>query len=265
MGFKNEDMKSGVLVYTVLCGILSAVLLCSCQSNAPVTSNSSKLLLEKSRKIKALGEASSTRRARRQDSLSERIKQQEYLTRLSDTSLVNIKQLASGIVLDLKYATVDNFLKTAVYPCAKCYVRGAVAKALLKVNEELARVGYTLQFYDCYRPHDVQKKMWKIVSDPGYVADPKGGSVHNKGAAVDVTLVRLNGAAVDMGTPFDYFGKKAHHSYRKLSKDVLNHRKILRKVMEKYGFGTIRKEWWHYNFKKTRKQFKMSNFVWECE
>jgi D-alanyl-D-alanine dipeptidase len=139
-----------------------------------------------------------------------------------------------------------------------------VAEALVKANDELLSKGYRIKFFDCYRPYSVQKKMWKIFPNPGYVADPKGGSIHNRGAAVDITLVRSAGGRVDMGTKFDHFGKEAHHSYTALSKTVLGNRKLLRETMEKHGFKIIRTEWWHYNFK-SKTRFKISDFRWECE
>ncbi|GAA3510000.1 M15 family metallopeptidase [Aquimarina addita] len=186
------------------------------------------------------------------------------LDTISDSDFVNIEEYSGDFMLDMKYATPDNFLKEAVYDCAKCYIRVPVAKALLKANDTLMKLGYRLRFFDCYRPYSVQKKMWKIFPNPGYVADPKGGSIHNKGAAVDISLVTLDGSSIDMGTEFDFFGKEAHHSYTKLSAEVLAHRKLLKTIMENHGFKTIRTEWWHYNFTAGRK-FRISDFRWECE
>ncbi|KAA1242402.1 M15 family metallopeptidase [Aquimarina sp. RZ0] len=182
---------------------------------------------------------------------------------IDDNEFVNIETLSSYFILDMKYATDDNFLKKAVYSCEKCYVRGIVAKALIEANRDFRKQGYRMKLFDCYRPHSVQKKMWEIFPNPGYVADPKGGSIHNKGAAVDITLTDQNGNELSMGTAFDHFGKEAHHSYSNLPEKVIANRKILRKTMEKYGFSIIRTEWWHYNFK--GKKFKISNFTWECD
>nr|WP_148639188.1 M15 family metallopeptidase [Aquimarina longa] len=183
---------------------------------------------------------------------------------VNEEDFVNIEDISSDFILDMKYATSDNFLKEKVYSCAKCYVRKKVAEALVKANNDLLNQGYRIKLFDCYRPYSVQKKMWKIFPNPGYVADPKGGSIHNRGAAVDITLVRSAGGHVDMGTDFDYFGKEAHHSYNKFSKTVLGNRKLLRETMEKHGFKIIRTEWWHYNFK-SKTRFKISDFRWECE
>lgn len=181
-----------------------------------------------------------------------------------EINFVNIENISQDFVLDMKYATKDNFLKEKVYSCAKCFVRDEVADALIEANKDFMKLGYKIKFFDCYRPHSVQKKMWKIFPNPGYVADPKGGSIHNKGAAVDITLVKLDGSEVDMGTAFDHFGKEAHHAYRNLSETVLKNRKILRETMNKHGFRTIRTEWWHYNYKSSLK-YKISDFTWECK
>lgn len=181
-----------------------------------------------------------------------------------DGEFINIEEISKEFLLDIKYATTDNFLKKAVYSCPQCYVRGIVAKALLQANADFIKQGYRIKFYDCYRPYSVQKKMWKIFPKPGYVADPKGGSVHNRGAAVDITLTDIEGNEVDMGSPFDHFGKESHHAYLQLPKEVIANRKLLRSVMEKHGFSTIRAEWWHYNFK-SRSGFEISDFRWLCE
>ncbi|MDY8134717.1 M15 family metallopeptidase [Aquimarina sp. 2201CG5-10] len=201
---------------------------------------------------------------KRQKEFDAYAEKQSLLDAIKDNDFVNIEELSNYFILDMKYATSDNFLKEAVYSCARCYVRGAVAKALIKANKDFMKQGYRIKLFDCYRPHSVQKKMWKIVPDPGYVANPKGGSVHNRGAALDITLTNLRGKELDMGTPFDHFGKEASHSYTKLSKEVIANRKLLRGTMEKYGFKTIRTEWWHYNFH-TGKKFKISDFRWKCD
>lgn len=225
-------------------------------------------LLEKSKALQARGEKVERSMLRKKDSL-EMLMGTDSESSIQNVSIngegfVNIEEMSDEFVLDMKYATSDNFLKEKVYSCAKCYVRAEVAEALIKVNNELLSQGYRIKFFDCYRPYSVQKKMWKIFPNPGYVADPKGGSIHNKGAAVDITLVRSAGGHVDMGTDFDHFGKEAHHSYSALSRTVLGNRKLLREAMEKYGFKTIRTEWWHYNFIGSGK-FKISDYRWKCE
>jgi D-alanyl-D-alanine dipeptidase len=106
--------------------------------------------------------------------------------------------------------------------------------------------------------------MWEIVSNPEYVADPKKGSIHNRGGAVDISLVDINGKEVDMGTSFDFFGIQASHNFKQLSKEILSKRTYLKKVMIKNGFNSFDSEWWHYNLKAGLKD-KVANQKWKCD
>ncbi len=182
---------------------------------------------------------------------------------VNDTLFVRIDSLSNDFVYDMKYATLDNFLNEKVYNCSECYTRLIVAKNLIEANKDFMKLGYKIKFYDCYRPLDIQKKMWKIVPDSRYVANPEKGSIHNRGGAVDITLVDKNGVELDMGTTFDHFGIEASHNYKKLSKQVLKNRKLLKKIMQKHHFKMLETEWWHYNFD-TAVKYKVSNFNWEC-
>jgi D-alanyl-D-alanine dipeptidase len=134
---------------------------------------------------------------------------------------------------------------------------------LVKVQQSLAGKGYRIKLYDCYRPLDIQKRMWKIMPDDRYVGNPYGnGSVHNKGAAVDLTLVDAQGQELDMGTSFDHFGREAHHAYKNLAPQVLQNRKLLKQSMENGGFLPITSEWWHYFYKNNR--YSIGNFKPSC-
>ncbi|THD66743.1 peptidase M15 [Robertkochia marina] len=189
---------------------------------------------------------------------------QPDLQSLPDTSFVRLADYSRDFVYDMKYATTDNFLEKQVYECDECYTRVNTAKALIAVNKAFMEKGYRIKFYDCYRPHSVQKKMWEIYPNPIYVADPAKGSIHNKGGAVDITLVDMEDNELNMGTPFDFFGKKAHHAFGDLPEDVLNNRKVLKETMEAYGFNAITSEWWHYNYGPTL-NYEVADFVWHCE
>ncbi|WP_158730526.1 MULTISPECIES: M15 family metallopeptidase [unclassified Flavobacterium] len=184
--------------------------------------------------------------------------------KVNDTTFVNLKTYSDAFVYDMKYATDDNFLKAKVYDCSECFLRLKTVKALIKANTKLAQKGCKIKIYDCYRPLDIQKKMWEIVPNPKYVANPKTGSIHNRGGAVDISLVTLQGEAVDMGTDFDFFGEKASHLYQDLPKNVLQNRKLLKSVMISAGFNSFDSEWWHYNLKAGLKN-PVSNIKWECE
>lgn len=177
---------------------------------------------------------------------------------------VLLRSLSNDFVFDMKYATPDNFLKQAVYDCGECYLRKSTAKALVKANEEFKSLGYRIKLFDCYRPLSVQKKMWKILPGTHYVANPAKGSKHNRGAAVDLTLVDAQGKELDMGTPFDFFGKKAHQTCTTLPKKVLENRKLLKDVLNKYNFKSIFSEWWHYEYR-PEMQSKVEDFQWQCK
>jgi D-alanyl-D-alanine dipeptidase len=137
-------------------------------------------------------------------------------------------------------------------------------KAIVEANQAFMKMGYKIKFFDCYRPLDIQKKMWKIVSNPSYVADPSKGSIHNRGGAVDITLVDSNGKELDMGTYFDYFGIEASHEYLNLSPKIRANRQLLKKIMIQNGFNSFDSEWWHYNLKSALND-KVSNTKWNCD
>ena len=181
-----------------------------------------------------------------------------------EDKFVNIKTLSPEILLDMKYATADNFLGQVVYDCAECYLRKATAQALVAAQKDFVARGYSLKLFDCYRPLSVQKKMWKILPGTHYVANPAKGSKHNRGAAVDLTLVEIaTGKEVDMGTPFDTFSPKAHHSYTDLPKEVLVHRQLLREVLGKHNFKPIFSEWWHYEYRPEMTS-PVEDLAWPC-
>ncbi len=190
-------------------------------------------------------------------SISSELKAQE--------TLVNIEELSTEFSYEIRYATSNNFIGETLYDCAKCLLRPEVAEALLEANQYFCELGYRIKIYDCYRPLDVQKKMWSKVPKPGYVGNPYGnGSIHNRGAAVDMTLETLDGCYVEMGSDYDYFGREAHTDNYNLSKEILANRKLLFEGMRKFGFSTIRTEWWHFNYKRNR-SYKTLNIPLPCD
>jgi D-alanyl-D-alanine dipeptidase len=190
--------------------------------------------------------------------------QAQQVEAVSDTTFVNLKDYSADFVYDMKYATEANFLKAKVYDCAECFLRLKTVKALLNANKKFIQKGYRIQLFDCYRPLDIQKRMWQIVSNPEYVADPAKGSIHNRGGAVDITLVDRNGKVLDMGTPFDFFGPGASHHFENLSDKVKQNRVLLKQIMQENGFVSFDSEWWHYNLQNASKD-KVSNTKWKCE
>jgi len=195
--------------------------------------------------------------------LQDKVDNTRNFNTINDTTFVNLKDFSADFVYNMKYATSDNFLQKKVYDCEACYLRFKTVKALLIANEKFHKKGYRIMLYDCYRPLSIQKKMWEIVSNPIYVADPKKGSIHNRGGAVDISLVDSSGKELDMGTKFDFFGIEASHNYDQLPDEVINNRKLLKKVMTQNGFKIFESEWWHYNLKNAQKE-PISNFKWRC-
>ena len=168
-----------------------------------------------------------------------------------EKQMVELKRSSPELVYDLRYATRNNFMQRLMYPAgtSSAFLRKPAADALSQVQQELAKQGYGLKIFDAYRPYAVSKKFWELVKDERYVANPAKGSNHNRGTAVDLTLIHLKtGEELDMGTGFDNFTDSAHHTFLQLPAEVLSNRKKLRSVMERYGFSALSTEWWHYSF-----------------
>lgn len=162
--------------------------------------------------------------------------------------LVELNRVIPDIVLDIRYATTNNFVGEALYPSARCFLAKEPAKALKKVQADLKQQGYRLKVFDGYRPLSVQKRMWEILPDDRYVADPATGSNHNRAYSVDVTLLDLDGNEVLMPSAFDDFSERAHMDYMDCPAGAIRHRQILHDAMERHGFSGIDSEWWHFNY-----------------
>jgi zinc D-Ala-D-Ala dipeptidase len=163
--------------------------------------------------------------------------------------MIELSSKIPGLIYDLRYSTTANFMKREMYtpPTAVSFLRAPAAEALLNVQKELARSGIGIKIFDAYRPYSVTVKFWELVKDERYVANPAKGSGHNRGIAVDLTLIKLSdNSEIPMGTGFDNFSDTAHHSFKKLPEDIIRNRILLRTTMEKYGFKALETEWWHY-------------------
>lgn len=192
-----------------------------------------------------------------QDSLACRppvtTKLSDYYRQVRDDSakqMVELKSRIPGLVYDLRYATTGNFMRRLMYPAgtSRTFLRSPAASALRQAQHELAEKGLGIKIFDAYRPYSVTVKFWELVKDERYVAHPAKGSGHNRGIAVDLTLIYLHdGAEMNMGTDFDNFSDTAHHAFAGLPERVLQNRKLLRTTMEKYGFRALETEWWHYS------------------
>ncbi|ALJ01323.1 hypothetical protein DC20_08610 [Rufibacter tibetensis] len=167
--------------------------------------------------------------------------------------LVELASYIPGLVLDIKYATVDNFIKEPVYKIATAYARKPVADALKKVQADLKPLGLGLKIYDGYRPYHVTVLFFKKVKKKAYVANPKEGSRHNRGCAIDLTLIQLkDGKELEMPTPYDATVVQSHPDYPHVSEQVKKNRALLINTMQRHGFTVFHNEWWHFDFKDWR-------------
>ncbi len=164
-----------------------------------------------------------------------------------DYELVDLCDVEPSIVVDMRYATADNFVGKVLYRESRCVLRRMAAERLGRVQKRLQQQGFGLKVWDAYRPLSVQKEMWALVPDSRYVANPQRGSRHNRGAAVDVTLVDANGQEVSMPTAFDDFSESAAANFADLPDSILAHRRILQEAMTAEGFKILDSEWWHFD------------------
>lgn len=174
--------------------------------------------------------------------------------RAARAELVDVARVVPDAVLDLRYATPRNFVGERLYPRnARCLLLPDVATRLAGAAARLRAAGFRLRLYDCYRPLSVQRALWKRFPKPGFVADPRKGSNHNRAAAVDVGLSRPDGAEAEMPTAFDAFVPAAQADATEgISPAALRHRELLRAAMEAEGFRVNRKEWWHFDAPEAR-------------
>lgn len=182
------------------------------------------------------------------DNQTEKLIDIKVIESIKDIDYVKVKDYISNIYIDLRYATNNNFVGQTIYSFKEPYLRYGTVKKLIKVQNELNSKGYCLKIWDAYRPYSAQKKLWSIVNNPRYVADPsKGPRAHNLGGTVDITLVKINGDSIDMPTDFDDFSLKADRNYEDISdQEAIENSRLLEQVMTKYGFKGYENEWWHY-------------------
>ncbi|HEY8516220.1 MAG TPA: M15 family metallopeptidase [Candidatus Binatia bacterium] len=167
---------------------------------------------------------------------------------------VDLATVEPSIQIDIRYATTNNFTGVAVYPVARCLLRPDVAERLARVHRELQTRGLGLKVWDCYRPISVQQRLWELVPDPRYVVKPVfrdgrpvEGSKHNRGAAVDVTMVDANGVEVPMPTDYDDFSERAHRTNMRGDPQAVRNMRILEVAMVREGFEPLPTEWWHFD------------------
>ncbi|HKV62177.1 MAG TPA: M15 family metallopeptidase [Candidatus Acidoferrum sp.] len=169
-----------------------------------------------------------------------------------DSDLVEVAPLDSGIHLDIRYATSNDFLGTPVYSQARAFLQRPAADALLRVQKKLKPLGYALLIHDAYRPWYVTKIFWDATPPEGkiFVADPAQGSRHNRGCAVDLTLYDLaTGKPIEMPGTYDEMSPRSFPDYPGGTSLQRWHRDLLRRAMESEGFAVYESEWWHFDYK----------------
>jgi zinc D-Ala-D-Ala dipeptidase len=165
----------------------------------------------------------------------------------ADDEMVDAAQWIPGVYVDLMYAGSDNFTGQVIYDFHTAYLRYGTVKKLIEVQKKLHRQGYSLKICDAFRPVSAQFKLWEIVPDPNFVADPYHGySTHSRGNTVDLDLVTIDGAYVEMPTPVDTFSPLADRDYSDVGDEAKTNALILQNAMVDAGFRTSSMEWWHY-------------------
>jgi len=166
-----------------------------------------------------------------------------------ENELIDLEKFIPNIVLDIRYATINNFTKEIIYNLAKAYARKPVAEALKKAQTEFNKLGLGIKIFDAYRPYSATIKFYEVYRDTTYVASPYKGSRHNRGCAIDMTLVDLDtGKDLTMPTEYDSFKKEAWPSTPVKDPNIKKNRDLIISIMQKHGFKVNSSEWWHFDF-----------------
>lgn len=161
-------------------------------------------------------------------------------------SLIEITPETHGVRLDLAYATPDNFTGEPVYRRAACYLHPDAEDLLRRAVDLAAIQGMELLVFDAFRPSEAQWVLWNHTPDPDFLADPRRGSPHSRGCAVDLTLTDKDGMPLEMGTPFDFFSPRSHHGSTEVPAGAQRNRMLLLGLMSAAGWDFYSREWWHY-------------------
>lgn len=174
---------------------------------------------------------------------------QAQVAKNPNLELVEIKKAIPDVVLDIRYATKNNFMGQTMYKQARAFARRPVVEKLKLIQIELKKKGYGLKIYDGYRPYAVTVSFYEKASDKNFVANPAKGSKHNRGCAVDLSIIDLKtGKDVPMPTPYDSFEPAAAPHYNELPAPIIKNRDFLINTMQAHGFKVIYNEWWHFDF-----------------
>ena len=168
--------------------------------------------------------------------------------------LIDIATSAYDVEIEIAYATAQNITEMPVYGRAACYLHPDAAEKLQRAIELARPLGYRLKIFDAYRPTEAQWKLWNARPDPEFLADPRRGSPHSRGVAVDLNLLDAAGRELDMGTGFDAFTPLSHHGVIDgISAEAQRNRLLLMGIMTSAGWDFYRNEWWHYQLFDSRR------------
>lgn len=161
-------------------------------------------------------------------------------------SLVEITPASHNVEINLAYAGFENFTGAPIYTEAHCYLHVEAEKLFIRARELAAVQGFKIKIFDAFRPVEAQWALWNHTPDPNYIADPRRGSPHSRGAAIDLNLLDRSGRELEMGTAFDDFSLAAHHGSMEVSATAQKNRALLLGLMTAAGWDFFRNEWWHY-------------------
>jgi D-alanyl-D-alanine dipeptidase len=174
---------------------------------------------------------------------------QEQVQKNPEMELVDLEKAIPGLELDIRYATTNNFTGEVIYNLAKAYARKPVAEALALVQADLKEQGLELKIHDGYRPYSATVKFYEVYGDTTFVASPYQGSRHNRGCAIDLTVINSETKQeLNMPTPYDSFQEEAFPDFPLEDQEAVANREMLIAAMEKRGFKVYDSEWWHFDF-----------------
>ncbi len=176
-------------------------------------------------------------------------------------SLIEITPKTHGVEISIQYATVNNFTGAPIYGRPGCYLHPEAEGLLRKAIELADALSLRFKIFDAFRPSEAQWVLWNHTPDPDFLADPRRGSPHSRGAAIDLTLIEPNGRELEMGTPFDAFTPLSHHGNRDVSIEAQRNRALLIGLMTTAGWDFYRNEWWHYQLFDARRLPALSDSV----
>lgn len=163
-----------------------------------------------------------------------------------NNNLVNVNQKNADVIIDLRYASKNNFTNQKLFKSSECFIHKTAFEYLCKAIDISKKLGFKIKIFDAYRPVYVQKKLWECLPDPNFIVPPDKGSPHSRGVAIDLTLVDSNNKELDMGTGFDEFSRLSYHGCLDITKEAYKNRLMLLGIMTDAGWDFFRNEWWHY-------------------